>query len=1132
MIIFEETTNYFNLQGNTSGIAENVFLTKYALTDEEGNILEKTPTQMFRRHAKALAEIEKNKGYKNISPYSEDELFEFFTEKFENYKGDERDYGGIILQGRPAFGIGNDHQFVSLLNCFILPPPEDSIGGISVREQEIIQIAKRGGGCGLVMDTIRPIGSSTKNSSRTTTGLIPFMEQYSLAVERIGQNGRRGALLMGLHMNHPEIKNFITCKNKKDSVTHANLPIFVSDDNMRDIEAGNPIKLEFNGQDYGEIDSKELWDLITSSMWNSGDPGLMFWSEHQRNSISDCYGDDWKIIGTNPCQPYDSVIALADGRNGEKIGKLFDEGKEILVYTAKEKMMGNKFGKYKLKNNRNYFNYNIEIKKANVIQRGIKNIIKLKLSNGNEIRCTPDHKIAINEEGIKYIEAKNSIGKRLIHMVTHSGIGKNKHRYLNSFNYNKQFRKIFEYYNGKIERGYCIHHIDFDGYNDSVDNMISMKIRDHTSLHQNRKNSINKIPKDYLLLSLREKNIMANTKKYNKGDAWMNEELKKHKERNKHLYFEYEQWKKNKKQNEENQYSELKKLFEEKITVVSIEECGQEMTYDLQVEDNHNYFNLVSYDDNYINSQGILMHNCGEIHGAPYQSCLLLSLNLYRFVENPFTASAKFNFDKFKKYVFASVRIGDDIVDLEEQKINSILRKIENDPESEEVKSVEYNLWKKILEKLLLSRKIGVGFTALADCLAALNLKYDSDEGIEMILKIGKALRDNSYQASVDLAEDVGTFPIFDFEKEESGNCEFLTRLYNDCPELKEQTRKYGRRNMTLNTCAPTGTISLCAGVSAGIEPVFSLIETRMKKASFVDESKKDSYHTDSEGILWEKYQIKHPKLKKWELMNPGKTEHPYVEAYDVDYKKRAELQGCINKYIDNSISSTVNLPEDITPEEISEVLFAAWKSGCKGITVFRENSRMAVKSRTDNDSNDEVWPNGVYKRPKSIPAECMHMTYNKEPYVLIVGLVKGNPYETWIWKIEDKLIFPYGAKNFHIVKERKGKYILTWDKRTDEDPGKLSISDLQVDNSLIFAFTRLISAFLRHNPNELEVLISTFEKMPQFDSIPKLIARLLKKYLKDGTRIYGLQCPTCEHALTRKSGCVFCENCGYSVCS
>lgn len=414
---------------------------------------------------------------------------------------------------------------------------------------------------------------------------------------------------------------------------------------------------------------------------------------------------------------------------------------------------------------------------------------------------------------------------------------------------------------------------------------------------------------------------------------------------------------------------------------------------------------------------------CGEIPLCPYDSCRLLAVNLFSYVDNPFTPEAKFNWEKFKNHARLALRIMDDIVDLELEKIDKIIEKINKDPEDEEIKSRELNLWKKIKEKCILGRRTGVGITAEGDMLAALGLRYGSDEAIEFSTEVHKTLALEVYESSVDLAKDRGSFPIYDSIREEKNP--FINRIKAARPELYEKMIKYGRRNIAMLTIAPTGTTSIMSQTTSGIEPVFLVSYKRRRKVNPNDKNVRVDF-VDEVGDAWEEYHVFHHKFIDWlkinnynvdemekltqEELNEIIKKSPYYKstANDIDWVAKVKMQGAIQKWVDHSISVTVNIPEETSEEMVSKIYMTGWESGCKGITVYREGSRSGVlvsekKDKKSEENQDNVFKNtNAPKRPKVLEADVIKFKNNDENWVAVVGLLNGRPYEIFTGRAED----------------------------------------------------------------------------------------------------------------------------------
>jgi len=831
----EAATEYF--KGDS--MAAGVWINKYALKDSYGNIFEKTPDDMHRRIARELARIESK--YNN--PMSEDELFSVL-----------QGFKYILPQGSPMAGIGNKYQVGSLSNCFVIGNEgnSDSYGGIMKIDQEQVQLMKRRGGVGHDLSGIRPKGSPVKNSALTSTGIVPFMERYSNSTREVAQDGRRGALMLSIAVNHPDSEDFIDAKIDSTKVTGANVSVKITDDFMRSVINGTEFKQQYpidsdNPTHVTTTDARRIWNKIVHNAWKSAEPGILFWDTVIRESVPDSYADlGFKTVSTNPC---------------------------------------------------------------------------------------------------------------------------------------------------------------------------------------------------------------------------------------------------------------------------------------------------------------------GEIPLCPYDSCRLLAINLFGYVENPFTSKARFNHKLFAKHVHIAQRIMDDIIDLEQEKIDRIIAKIDSDPESDEIKAVERNLWMNIRNKTEQGRRTGVGITAEGDMLAALGLKYGTDEATEFSVEVHKFLAVEAYRASVELAKERGSFPIYDYKREK--NNPFINRIFSAAPGLEEDMKKYGRRNISLLTIAPTGTTSMMAQTSSGIEPVFMVSYMRRRKVN-PNDSTANATFVDEVGDHWEEYPVFHHNFETWmrvngydveevkkmnqEQLNEIIKESPYYGATsaDVDWVAKVKMQGAVQKWVDHSISVTVNVPEEAKEELIGEIYEEAWKSGCKGITVYREGSRSGVL--VSNDKKEEKEDENDFKetqappRPKKLEASIVRFQNNKEKWVAVVGIYKGRPYEVFTGKAEDFFIPTYVEEGW-VVKNRtekgKSRYDFEFEDRggvMQEYRGLSRTFDKEFWN-----YAKLISGILRHGmplPFVVDIVNTLSFENDSINTWKTGVVRALKKFIPDGTKSKDTTCPECgDDALVYKEGCLSCTSCGYSKC-
>ena len=549
---------------------------------------------------------------------------------------------------------------------------------------------------------------------------------------------------------------------------------------------------------------------------------------------------------------------------------------------------------------------------------------------------------------------------------------------------------------------------------------------------------------------------------------------------------------------------------------------------------------------------------CGEIPLCPYDSCRLLAINLYSYVVNPFTPEAYFDFDLFKKHVALAQRIMDDIIDLELEKIDRIMEKIDSDPESEEVKGAERHLWEKIYRKSGMGRRTGVGITAEGDMLAAMGLRYGTEEATEFSEKVHKTIALEAYRSSVNMAKERGAFEIYDAEREK--NNPFVNRIKETDPELYEEMAKYGRRNIACLTIAPTGTTSLMTQTTSGIEPVFMPVYKRRRKVNPNDTNVHVDF-VDETGDAFEEYIVFHHKFLKWMEVNgydPNKrytqeeidelvAKSPYYKATsnDVDWLMKVKMQGRIQKWVDHSISVTINLPNNVDEELVNHLYVEAWRSGCKGCTVYRDGSRAGVLLSTkkkDEKKEEECHckpPQIVEVRPKVLEADVVRFQNNKEKWVAFVGLLDGHPYEifTGLQDDDDGIILPKSVTTGRIIKNYDENGNKHYDFQFENKRGyKMTIEGLSEKfNKEYWNYAKLISGVLRWRM-PIEQVIKLVDSL-QLDSESintwkNGVARALKKYVQDGTEAKGVKCPNCGHeTLVYQEGCLICKTCGSSRC-
>lgn len=546
---------------------------------------------------------------------------------------------------------------------------------------------------------------------------------------------------------------------------------------------------------------------------------------------------------------------------------------------------------------------------------------------------------------------------------------------------------------------------------------------------------------------------------------------------------------------------------------------------------------------------------CGEIPLCPYDSCRLQAINLYSYVENPFTPQAKFNFDLFRLHVTKGQRLMDDLIDLELEKVDKIIAKIDSDPEAEEIKSVEKNLWLNIKMKCLEGRRTGFGITAEGDMLAAMGYRYGTEDATNFSIEVHKALACAAYGSSVIMAKERGAFPLYDANREKLNP--FIQRLAEADPKMYTEMVANGRRNIALLTIAPTGTVSICTQTTSGIEPVFLVNYKRRKKINPND--KDSSTHKiikDESGDYFEEYNVFHPKFIDWlrvnnydvdavmqmkdEELNKIIEVSPYYKATsaDIDWVNKVKMQGDIQKWVDHSISVTVNIPKETSKEIVSTIYQTAWEAGCKGCTIYREGSRNGVLVSTKEAKCDEhhFGETKAPKRPKKLDAEIIRFKNEKEDWIAVVGMYEGRPYEIFTGKSENFVLPKWVEKGWVIRVKEPGDEHARYDFQfLDKDGYHVTMEGLsRMFKKEYWNYAKLISGILRHGmpiPNVVELIGKLTFDVDAITTWSNGVARALKRYIKDGTET-GETCPDCGSKLIYTGGCKSCPNCGWSKCS
>ena len=795
----EATVAYFN--GDC--LATNVFMTKYCLRDKKGSFMEKTPDDMHKRIAKEFARIENKFGGSSIS---EEEIYSYL-----------RDFKYVVPQGSPMMGIGNDYVNVSLSNCVVVDSPTDCISSIMDAGKDLANLFKRRCGAGIDISGLRPAGAPVNNSARTTTGAWSFADFYSYVCRMIGQNGRRGALMISMDVRHPDVERFVTMKHNLARVTGANVSLKISDSFMKAVENNESFTLQFpvdaEQPEYSaEIDAASLWDTIIESATKTAEPGLLMWDNITKNLPAHEYAD-FKTLTTNPC---------------------------------------------------------------------------------------------------------------------------------------------------------------------------------------------------------------------------------------------------------------------------------------------------------------------GEIPLSAYDSCRLISLNLKHLVKNAFKKNATFDFGKLKRIAAIGMRLSDDLVELELEKLENIRNHADTDDER--------SLWSKLHKAAHNGRRTGLGTHGLADAVARLGLAYDSEAALKIIDKIYATVKNAAYEESVYLAQQRGAFPVFSWPQEKENS--YLKGLSKN---LLKKIETFGRRNISILTNAPTGSVSIMSQTSSGLEPVFRNSYIRRRKLSHNEQDAKADF-IDELGDRWVEYEVFHHNAQEWLNLNGSGTKLPdyFVESDNIDWTRRVLVQAAIQKHIDHSISSTINLPKGTSPELVGQLYMDGWRRGLKGLTVYVEGSRSGVLVTKKTENTEQFPQHTAPKRPIELACNIHHTTIHGEKWVVMVGMMDDKPYEV-MGGLSNLIEIPRDKAEGILVKNPRKTMNSIYDLKVGKNGETVIVKDLVkvFDNPNQSGFTRMISLGLRHGAN-IQYVVEQLQKDRDSDmfSFAKCIARILKNYIPDGQTATEKTCGECgTEGLVYVEGCVTCKNCGFAKC-
>ena len=1069
-------------------LAASTWRNKYAAEGEQ------TPDDTHKRLAKEFARVESNYNWKsnidrafsNLSNYGyvrpqldEEAIYQLF-----------KDFKYIIPGGSVMSGCGTG-ALVSLSNCFVIGSPKDSYAEIMKTRSQQAQLMKRRGGVGYDLSQLRPRGARVNNAAKSSTGAASFMDVCSDITNEVAQNGRRGALMLSMSINHPDIEEFITKKQDLTKVTGANISVKVTDEFMQAVENDKDYILRFPVDEsvpqglmieempynelwffsdddhpnsfFKKVRARELWDTLMHCAWNTAEPGIMFEGAMHNYSPDGVY-PDFKMVGTNPCFHPDTLIETVEGRK-----RIADITEPTYVYSMSRDG-----------------HICIVPSTAAFKTRDNAKTLKITLRNGSSIMVTPEHKMFV--QGVGFVEAQNlKIGDRIAHILR----SRRGRRYVGvklttegNRDYVMEHRLVYEgVYGQQIDKD--IHHLDANTFNNVINNLQSISHSEHARLtaleqnpqtHQVRGEDGRFIPSEEMPVWRNTESLPAHlaTKCSNQWDN----------------------------------------------CIVSIEEGEQVDVYDIQVPETHCLI-----------ANNMVAHNCGEIPMGPFDSCRLIHINLASYIVDPFTDKAHIDEELLYMHSYEAMRLADDLVDLEIEAVDRIINTVKNDTDD-----TEFKLWSKIKETAIQGRRAGLGFTGLADAIAMLGLKYDSDEGIGQVEQLMKVMFKGQLDSNIDMAIERGSFPAWDSVVEAESNSDWLKFIRSNYLKTWLKMAQSGRRNISWSTVAPTGTVSIMAGTSSGIEPVFMPFYQRKRKC--MSESDRVDY-VDKVGEKYTLFTVVHPNLKKWaiETLNYSKSEvnewslgvwkevwkeSPYYgsTAPEIDWRQRVKLQGVVQKYITHSISSTVNLDRETTEEEIADIYIEAWKQGLKGITIYRDGCREGVLTQVEKPKTIEG--RQAPKRPKVLEADYYQVKVKKEQFIVLVGLLEGKPYEVFAFRPLNPVNIP--AHKGTITKVSKMHYSF--------DSEHINISNLELANTNIEenAATLYSSMLLRHGV-DINYIIKTARKVnDNISSFSSAMCRILAKYIPNG-EVKGEVCPDCGGTLVREGGCIHCKDCGYSKC-
>lgn len=1161
---------------NGDDFASSTWMKKYCLKDGDMRFLEKTPSDMHHRLAKGFNEVEQRfissyKGdKKEFSEYgqkredlNEDKIFNLF-DRFKYIVP-----GGSVMAGLGSNAIG------SLSNCFVIGAVEDSYSQIMIVRNEQVQLMKRRGGVGLDLSLLRPRNSKVNNAALTSTGAASFMEVFSEVTKEVAQCGRRGALMLTMNIMHPDSEEFITKKQDLTKVTGANISVKLTDEFMKAVENDSdfflrfPIDLKFDAERYQELEydvltnvsddfegikraylkkikAKNLWDKLMSCAHGTGEPGIMFESEMHNYSPDGVY-DNFKMVSTNPCQPARASVLTKDG-----IRTIGDISVGDVIWSKE--------------------GWTTVVRKES---SGIKNVYRIETDYGTFIG-TLNHKLVTSNGKVVALEASDVEGI----CGTYKEYEDIPQAVMDGYVYYKGHVSDNEFYVTSYYNQRDLEHEIFKdfildkkiGQKDERIYKVKTTLRPDElyanrvipeSYYKGTPQEISSFLKGYVEASYRtltdniEDGISIFT--FNEGMRYQLQEMFSAIGITTVFY--------------DSNYNEGHMIPMLRLNFEDFNKFGTLMNPNLSYKERETHSNGFHkiVDKRYISTEevfnitvdneshtywtgGLNVSNCGEIGMGAYDSCRLIHLNLSSYIAEPFTSNAHLDTDLLYKHAYEATRLADDLVELEVEAVNKIIDVVKEDADQ-----VEYKLWNNIKRTAMLGRRCGLGFTAMADAIAMLGLKYDSEEGLSCVDEIMQTIFRGELDSTIDMAIERGTFLGYDKAKELIGN-KWYDFVKENNPIQYDRMMKFGRRNVSFGTVAPTGTVSIMTKTTSGIEPLFMPYYVRRRKCM------NDSDRVDFVDVVGEKYTefvVVHPMLKRyaeqlygtdavneWKIddWNTCYSSSPWYgsTANDINWENRVRLQGIVQKYITHSISSTVNLPNNVTVDDVSNIYYKTWKNHLKGITVYRDGCRNGVLVSADNKKDEKkskicVESIDAPKRPKVLECKIFRFSNKGEKWVGVVGLLNNKPYEIFTG-LAEKLNIPTWVENGIVVRNKEKKTVDGEEKLVsrydicykDKDGFNVCVEGLsRTFNPEFWNYAKLISGLLRHKmpiPYVIKVISSLNLDSSTINTWKNGVIRTLRKF-NDSMVGDNEKCPECGGRMVRENGCLHCIDCGWSRC-